>query len=76
MPDADWYEVVNEPALLQGDVLLRCPVFLAAGPLQWPASPDVEVRIRARVFDLVVMTQSCDLANAKVEEVLLAQLVA
>jgi hypothetical protein len=44
--------------------------------MQWPIAPETDVEVEAKTFDLVVMTQSCDLANDKVQEVLLAQLVA
>jgi hypothetical protein len=76
MSEADWYEITQGSALLQGDILFRCPVFLAARELQWPLAADAEVGVRVRVFDLVVMTQSCDLENDKLEDILLAQVVA
>jgi hypothetical protein len=76
MSEKDWYESVSGDAILQGDILLRCPVFLLMGVAQWPLTAGAEMRVRAKVVDLVVMTQSCDLANDKVEEVLLARLIA
>jgi len=82
MNDADWYEVTEGSALLQGDILKRCPVFIVSG---WygvtdtgarPVSPSRQVDIDSSALDLVVMTQSCDLANDKVEDVLLARMIA
>jgi len=73
--DEDWYERTEGGLLLQGDILMNCPVFSVAGPLSWPLSADAEIEVEAKVFDLVVMTQSCDLENEKVDDILLAQLV-
>lgn len=76
MNNHDWYELTEGPALLQGDLLRECPVFAVADSLSWPPGTAGDIEIEARVFDLVVMTQSCDLENEKVDDVLLAQLVA
>ncbi len=75
MSEGTWFEITEGPALLQGDILLRCPVFVVPRELPWPLPPDTDVGVRVRLFHLVVMTQSCDLANDKVEDVLLAQLI-
>jgi len=76
MSEADWYEVTQGSALLQGDIMFHCPVFLTARELQWPLAVDAEVGVRVQVFDLVVMTQGCDLENDKLKDILLAQVVA
>jgi hypothetical protein len=65
----DWYEVVGGPGLAQGDVLLECPVpQVEEYSIPLPDSFDVAVDYR----DLVVLSQSCDLVNDKVSEVMLA----
>ncbi len=74
MSEASWYEVVQGPALLQGDILKACQVFLVTGPLTWPIPTGTRLQVDARTVDVVVMSQSCDLENDKVEDVLLAQL--
>jgi hypothetical protein len=66
---ADWYEAVSGPALAQGDVLLRCPV-PSMGTVELPVPDHVDVVVDT--LDLVVLTQSCDLEQGKVREVLLA----
>jgi hypothetical protein len=76
MSNQDWYELAEGPSLLQGDLLRDCPVFAVSGSLSWPPGATGDIEVEAKVFDLVVMTQSCDLENEKVEDVLLAQLVA
>jgi hypothetical protein len=74
--EAGWYEVVRGEVLIQGDILTACPVFLVIGHLAWPLADASEIAIEAREVDLIVLTQSCDLENEKVEDVLLAQVIA
>src|SRR5207253_2834798 len=76
MNDGDWYEVTEGPVLRQGDILRRCPVFLISGDWTQPVAVAMQVDINSSELDLVVMTQSCDLENDKVEDVLLARLTA
>ncbi len=64
-----WYEVVAERTLAQGDLLLRCPVPQVESYAH-PLPDNVPVVVDER--DLIVLTQSCDLENDKVDEVLLA----
>ena len=60
---------------LQGDILVNCPVFSVSDLFHWPLAANAEIEVEAKLFDLVIMTQSCDLENEKVEDILLAQLV-
>jgi hypothetical protein len=76
MSDMDWFEVTDGPGLLQGDILLNCPVIRMATTPSWPITPNTDLSVQVQNANLVVMSQSCDLENAKVEEVLLAQLAA
>jgi hypothetical protein len=76
MNDTDWFEVIEGSTILQGDVLFRCPVFQPEKEIQWPLMADNQQHFRVQALDLVVMTQSCDLENDKVQEVLLARLFA
>jgi hypothetical protein len=73
MSDVNWYAVVEGADLEQGDVLLRVPVYTLT---EFPDPPADALPPVADVVmtDLVVMTQSCDLLQDKVESVLLAQL--
>lgn len=75
MTEKEWYDITQGPDLVQGDVLRNCPVLLQPEQPQWPLLPQVKLQITVKEYDLVVMTQSCDLANDKVEEVLFAQLI-
>jgi hypothetical protein len=75
MNEGDWYEVTEGAALLQGDILRRCPVFLISDGWTWPLTSAKQVEVDVSELDLVVMTQSCDLENDKVEDVLLARVI-
>ena len=76
MSEANWYEVTNGSALLQGDVLLHCRSITVLSELNWPLTPAAAVEVGFIDQDLVIMTQSCDLENDKVQDVLLAVLFA
>ncbi len=69
-----WYEVVSGPGLRQGDVLRGCPTFSVPGDLQWPLDGD-DIDLVQTDVDLIVLTQSCDLDNDEVEEVMLARVI-
>jgi hypothetical protein len=62
-----WYEIVDgaEP-LLQGDFVASCPVLVPRAEI----SPESHVRADAIEYNVVVMTQSCDLEQEKVTLVL------
>ena len=68
-----WYELVNGDVLRQGDLLHDCPVFLppkdyVLGSEQ--ANPD-ELTTPI-IYNVVVLNQSCDLENKKLQHVLVA----
>lgn len=65
-----WYEVVEGGALEQGDILFRCPVFVPVLPT-FPLPEGEGPLIDIQYFDVLVMTQSCDLANGKIPDVIL-----
>ncbi len=70
--DADWYEVVEGESLMQGDIIMRCPV-PQVRLLRLPMKNGDEVQVKVETRDLVVLSQSCDLEQNKVDEVLLAE---
>ncbi len=75
MSDGDWYEVVHGDDLRQGDLLIDCPVFTLSGEAGYPLPPDYEPVIQTESYDLVIMTQSCDLDNNKIEERIAVQCI-
>jgi hypothetical protein len=60
-----WYEIVEGDSLLQGDFINQCPIVL-------PPSTIELGKVRAEVieYDVVIMSQSCDLEQKKLELVL------
>jgi hypothetical protein len=67
--DYPWYEIFNQtdPAkLLQGDLIFKCPIIKP--PVNYKIGADIEADIDE--YNVVVMTQSCDLDNDKVNIVL------
>lgn len=64
-----WYEIVTNSGLEQGDFFFSCriPSFL---PGTIAADEQEQVDIDLREYDIVIITQSCDLSTSKVENVL------
>jgi hypothetical protein len=62
-----WYEVVEGETLEQGDILLACPIIvpIVGYPLEGDTQGDVHI------YDVIIMTQSCDLENEKVQDIIL-----
>ncbi len=74
--DAEWYEVTSSATLRQCDILLACPVLRLDSTLHWPLEPSKALPIKIETYDSIILTQSCDLENRKIEDVLLAQVIA
>jgi hypothetical protein len=70
-PDPAWYDVISGSDLEQGDLLPRCRV-----PIATETAPDTEgaeFDVDVKTVDLIVLTQSCDLAHNKVSTLLLGR---
>src|SRR3989441_1470660 len=71
MTDSFWVQV-TESTLQQGDYLTDCAVPIFIDPTAGPQARDVPVD----VFDLIVLTQSCDLEHEKVRLVAMCPIYA
>jgi hypothetical protein len=70
MRDYPWYDIVEgNDDLMQGDFISTCPVMV-------PYSSIAEGRISAEIveYDVIILSQSCDLAHGKVDLVLVSPL--
>jgi hypothetical protein len=64
-----WYDLINgKDALLQGDFIKECPVVIPPSKISQKTSDKVEVRIM--IYNVIVMSQSCDLVQKKLDLVL------
>lgn len=60
-----WYEIINgNEILLQGDFIKECPVIIP------PSEISDNIKVRISNYNVVVMSQSCDLAQKKLDLVL------
>ena len=78
MPE-QWYEVVAPTeGLLQGDIILRCPILdWKQAPLQIQGQGELEqLKLSYDILevDVVVMTQACDLEQKNVKDVVVCPL--
>lgn len=61
-----WYEIVGgEESLLQGDFINSCPVVIPSGAID-----SAKVSAEVIEYDVVIMSQSCDLEQRKIVLVL------
>jgi hypothetical protein len=65
--DYPWYEIVEGDSLEQGDILRACPVVIPTP--EYPVMAD-NVIVDLQIFDIIIMTQSCDLENDKVRDLI------
>jgi hypothetical protein len=70
--DYPWYELVEGSELMQGDFLDRCPIIIPPRDFELPVSKErpIETKVGVQTYDVVVMSQSCDLAQEKLDLVL------
>lgn len=69
MSSYPWYQIVTDQSLEQGDFFFSCriPSFL---PGMTNADEQEQIDIDLQEYDVVIVTQSCDLMASKVENVL------
>ena len=66
-----WYSVVSGSDLRQGDIIFDCPVIVPTGLFTGDEVREgATLGAQIQTFDVVVMSQSCDLENGKLELVL------
>jgi len=64
----DWYEIceLGDSSLEQGDFVPECPIVVPPSSIAEGNEVDVEVQL----IDSIIMSQSCDLDNGKIDIVL------
>ena len=67
-----WYTLVEGPDLRQGDFLDQCPILIPPNDFQVPAPGEpAEMKVGVRPYNVVIMSQSCDLEQDKLDLVLI-----
>lgn len=70
-----WYSVVDDESLEQGDFIDNCEVLVSSYSLDGESVPSDASAFRVKgvadVYDLVIVSQSCDLENGKLDYVLM-----
>jgi hypothetical protein len=67
-PSYPWYFTIEGESLEQGDVL---PGFELVVPREASSESVHQIDVDFQIYDLVVMTQSCDIQSRKVDSILL-----
>lgn len=72
MNNYPWYELIeNTGEITQGDILKGCPVPVLKGTVGMDES---EVEAEVVYIDGIILTQACDIANNKVENIILCSI--
>ncbi len=71
-PDYPWYEKVNGDSLFQGDLIENCPILQPPTDIPLEDNATVPEEVGYQKYDVVVMSQSCDLLADKLDHVLLS----
>jgi hypothetical protein len=67
--DYPWYEILEfSDNILQGDLIVNCPIII-------PPNSFEQQELQAKEANVIVMSQSCDIVNNKVEIILVCPYV-
>lgn len=65
--DYEWFNVVDKSSSLnQGDLIFDCPILIPPKDI----SEGAEVEVIVKTLDSIILSQSCDLVNSKIDNVL------
>lgn len=65
--DFTWYqEIVNSNNIEQGDLIIDCPIIIPPSKIEEGDEPEIEIRL----INSMILSQSCDLVNNKIDIVL------
>ena len=69
---SQWYEIITAAELQQGDLFQNCPVVLTPASLGFQVENQMpqEVVAQVKTYNVIVMSQSCDLVQHKLSWVL------
>jgi len=65
--DFTWYqEIVNSNNIEQGDLIVDCPIIIPPSIIKEGDEPEIEIKL----INSIILSQSCDLVNNKIDIVL------
>ncbi|MFV2014882.1 MAG: hypothetical protein ACC656_05620, partial [Candidatus Heimdallarchaeota archaeon] len=76
MVNNSWYEITTDTTLSQGEIIMNCCAVIISGRMEFPLTDSQEIGVDVVENDLIILSQSCDLENNKIKDVLLAQVTA
>ncbi len=62
-----WYEVAADDKIMQGDFIPECPIIIPPSEI----SEQEEFEVVIRKYNVIIMSQSCDIENENIDLVLL-----
>lgn len=76
MSDECWYELAEDTNLRQREIIINCDVVKVNNEIQWPITESTDISVDIIKSNLIILSQSCDLGNNKIEDILLAEVIA
>lgn len=68
-----WYELIEDcNEITQGDIIKKCPVPIIKADSEIKAGNTIEADIK--IIDGIVLTQACDIANKKVDNIIMCSI--
>jgi len=65
--DFTWYqEIINSNNIEQGDLIVDCPIIIPPSKIEEGDEPEIEIKL----VNSIILSQSCDLINNKIDIVL------
>lgn len=61
-----WYEIISDKTIRQGDFINECPIVLPPPQIEEGKEAEVDIEL----IDSIVLSQSCDLLNDKLQYVM------
>ena len=67
MDDFKWFDIIeNSSQIEQGDIITNCPIIIPPKDIATNNEPEIDVKL----IDSIILSQSCDLENNKIQIVL------
>lgn len=70
--DYPWYDVIDGEEITQGDILKNCPVPILSKSENIEELSTVDAKVE--YIDGIILTQACDIANNKVDNIILCSI--
>lgn len=69
-----WYSCPTGRDITQGDILFDCPISVPVSVATASTAPGAHTEVEIKQYDVVIMSQACDIEQGKVDDIILCPL--